>query len=153
MDAAIGPDFRITLENGIVVTVAEVLQNRQRYHLNKTLTPGEDEYHGGAPTGIIYTVKQTAVLHTQAHGGTTYTLLPFDSEQLTKRQLGKPVPVSDPLPSMVRQNGRLWPSLHIDRRKKRVAMLQRQIGQYSPPREWPSSVQIKNRVCPTLPRG
>jgi hypothetical protein len=94
----LGPDFRITLENGIVVTVAEVLQNQQRYHLNKTLTPGEDEYRDGAQTGIIYTDKQTAVLHTQAHGGTTYTLLPFDSEQLTQRQLGKPVPVSDPLP-------------------------------------------------------
>lgn len=110
----LGPDFRITLENGMTVTVAEVLQNLQRYHLERTLTPGEEEYRDGAQTGIIYTDRLTAVLHTQAHGGTTYTLLPFDSEQLTLRQLSKPAPVSDPLPpeeveQQLRNVIRLWP--------------------------------------------
>jgi hypothetical protein len=104
---SLGPNFRIKLESGATVTVAEVLENRDRYHLAKTLTPGEEEYRDGAQTGIIYTDQPKAVLHTQAHGGTTYALLPCVPESLLAKIAPKPAPVLTPPEATARLNAEL----------------------------------------------
>jgi hypothetical protein len=57
------------------VTVDDVLADPERYHEARTLDPVEPDYRGGGQRGILYTKDcRYPMLHSQAHGGTTYRL-------------------------------------------------------------------------------
>jgi len=68
-------DFIITLEGGETVTVGEMLDDPARYHNATTLDPLEPDYNGGAVVGKVYLIGGRPVLHSFAHGSTTYKLL------------------------------------------------------------------------------
>lgn len=82
-------DFPIALNSGVTVTVKQILANPQQYHHVLTLTPGEEEYRNRAQTGIIYADGHSVKLHTQAHGGITYTLLKFDPDIVFQNSPGE----------------------------------------------------------------
>jgi hypothetical protein len=90
-------DFPITLYNGPTVTVAQILARPYYYHRSLTLTPGEEDYRDGAQTGIVYVSESGVRLHTQAHGGITYTLLAFDPDMISRNLIGEQKP-EGPLP-------------------------------------------------------
>jgi hypothetical protein len=67
-------DFRITLKGGESVSVAEVLDNREKYHGKITFDPLEPEYQNGKLVGKLYLYGITAHLFSFAHGGVTFAL-------------------------------------------------------------------------------
>lgn len=106
-------DFPITLYRGPTVTVAQILANSNHYRGRLTLTPGEDDYRGGAQTGKIYVSDRGVKLHTRAHGGKTYGLLTFYPDKTIRSLLGGQDPTG-PLPPeeakrLLRQELATWP--------------------------------------------
>lgn len=67
-------DFEITLEGGRVVTVGEVLDNRDRHHGSKCLDPLNPEHRGGAADGKLYLWGAVPTLFSLDDGGVTYKL-------------------------------------------------------------------------------
>jgi len=67
-------DFELPLDDGSVVTIAEILDNREKYHARCTLDPLEPDYQGGKIVGKLYLFGARANLFSFAHGGTTYRL-------------------------------------------------------------------------------
>lgn len=67
-------DFRITVEGGESVSVADILDNREKYHGKITLDPLEPEYQNGKLVGKLYLYGITAHLFSFAHGGVTFAL-------------------------------------------------------------------------------
>lgn len=94
----LGPEVEIHLHRGPVVTVAQILAEPKRYDRSLTLTPGEPEYRDYSQTGIIYAGEKGVKLHTQAHGGITYTLLGFDPDKLIAKLTRELDPPTCPLP-------------------------------------------------------
>ncbi|AMJ50095.1 DNA primase small subunit domain-containing protein [Cereibacter sphaeroides] len=56
------------------VTVEAILADRIGYHRAITLDPIEPDYNGRAPVGCLFLDGRTPVLHSMAHGGTSYRL-------------------------------------------------------------------------------
>lgn len=67
-------DFEITLEGGKVVTVGEVLDNRERYHGALCLDPLNPGHRGGASDGKLYLFGAAPMLFSFDDGGITYRL-------------------------------------------------------------------------------
>ena len=70
-------DYAIVVVSGAgreTVTVAEILDNPERYHRKRTLDPLEPEYGDQRQTGILYLYGGRPTLFSQAHGGRTYRL-------------------------------------------------------------------------------
>ena len=67
-------DFTITLEDGRAVTVAEVLDNRERYHGERCLDPLNPGHRGGAPDGRLFLFGARPCIFSFDDGGVTYTL-------------------------------------------------------------------------------
>ena len=67
-------DFEITLESGKVVTVGEVLDNRERYHGSLCLDPIHPGHRGGAADGKLYLFGAAPMLFSFDDGGVTYRL-------------------------------------------------------------------------------
>lgn len=67
-------DFPIELDDGEVVTVASLLDDRERYHHRLTLDPIERDYRGGHVAGKLYLFGACPNLHSFAHGGRTFRL-------------------------------------------------------------------------------
>ena len=65
---------QITLSDGTVVSVRDVLADPGKYHGQTTLDPLEPEYRGGAVVGKLYLDHERPNLYSQAHGGKTYWL-------------------------------------------------------------------------------
>jgi hypothetical protein len=70
----LGGDFQIVLENGIEVSVAEILKNPARYHGALCHDPLEPDYDDSRVVGKIFTTR-TPIIHSYAHGGQTFTLM------------------------------------------------------------------------------
>lgn len=66
----------ITLESGESVTVGELLLNPALYHGQLTLDPIEPDYNGGRVVGRIYLYNGRPNIHSYAHGGRTFALIP-----------------------------------------------------------------------------
>lgn len=66
--------LNLYLDDGSVVTVKEILFNRKKYHGKACRDPLEPDYRDGSITAIIYCDQETPVVHSQAHGGQTFTL-------------------------------------------------------------------------------
>ncbi len=69
-------EFEIQLPDGGTVTVDEVLRDKDRWALTKTLDPIHPEHRGGEDCGILYTLQKHPVLYTLAHGTQPFKLLP-----------------------------------------------------------------------------
>ena len=67
-------DFELTLESGKVVTVGEVLDNRERYHGVLCLDPLNPGHRNGAADGKLYLFGATPMLFSFDDGGVTYRL-------------------------------------------------------------------------------
>lgn len=67
-------DFELTLEGGRVVTVGDVLDNRERYHGALCLDPLNPGHRGGAADGKLYLYGASPVLYSFDDGGITYRL-------------------------------------------------------------------------------
>ncbi|MFT3850472.1 MAG: hypothetical protein QM739_17880 [Propionivibrio sp.] len=67
-------DFPIQLDDGEIVTVSELLDNRERYHHRLTLDPLEPEYCDGKVTGKLFLFGACPNLHSFAHGSHKFRL-------------------------------------------------------------------------------
>lgn len=67
-------DFELTLEGGRVVTVGDVLDNRERYHGALCLDPLHPGHRGGAADGKLYLYGASPVLYSFDDGGVSYRL-------------------------------------------------------------------------------
>ena len=67
-------DYTLTLENGVEVTVGQILDDKERYHGAICRDPVEPEYLGGKAVGKLYLYGASPLLHSFAHGGATYRL-------------------------------------------------------------------------------
>jgi hypothetical protein len=67
-------DWELTLESGEVVTVGQVLDDRERYHNQCTLDPLEPEYLNKKVVGKLYLFGASPTLHSFCRGSTTYKL-------------------------------------------------------------------------------
>ncbi|QPC90007.1 AAA family ATPase [Mesorhizobium sp. INR15] len=68
--------FRLHLDDGRRVTVAEILADPEQFHRKTCADPIEPEYGGGRNKAIIYTDGSYPHIATQAHGGADYRLVP-----------------------------------------------------------------------------
>lgn len=66
----------ITLADGEEVTVGELLLNPALYHGQLTLDPIEPDYQGGRAVGRIHLYNGRPNIHSFAHGGRTFALIP-----------------------------------------------------------------------------
>lgn len=72
-----GCSIDIVLDDGGTVTPAEILANPAAYHEKTCADPLEPEYGGGRNLAIIYTQGHSRpIIHSQAHGGIRYVLMP-----------------------------------------------------------------------------
>jgi hypothetical protein len=67
-------DWELTLEGGEVVTVGQVLDDRERYHNQCTLDPLEPEYLHKKVVGKLFLFGASPTLHSFCRGSTTYKL-------------------------------------------------------------------------------
>lgn len=67
--------FRIHLDDGRWVTVAEILADPKQFHRKTCADPIEPEYGGGRNKAIIYTDGSYPHIASQAHGGADYRLV------------------------------------------------------------------------------
>ena len=67
-------DFTITMENGIEVTIGQILDDKERYHGAICRDPLEPDYLHGKAVGKLYLFGASPTLHSFAHGGSTYRL-------------------------------------------------------------------------------
>lgn len=84
------------------VSVAEILDNPQIYHEAATLDPLEPDYNNSGQVGIIYTLQQTPILYSQAHGGISYKLT--KNIELIEVVFGKEYLATDGLIAALDQN-------------------------------------------------
>jgi putative DNA primase/helicase len=77
---ALPPEHVIYFANVPAVTVGEIHADPARYHGLTCRDPWEPDYAGGSAVGIVYTLGQAAwpVIHSQAHGGGTHRLMPYE---------------------------------------------------------------------------
>lgn len=69
-------DWVVTLAEGEKVTISTILQNKAKYDGGECLDPIEPDYQGGKVTGKLFLFGRQPVLHSFAHGSTTYRLYP-----------------------------------------------------------------------------
>jgi len=68
-------DYEITLEGGEIVTVLDLLSNKDKYHGKRTLDPLEPDYDGGRFVGWLnLRAAGRPYLHSHAHGGQKFFL-------------------------------------------------------------------------------
>lgn len=67
-------DFDIILDDGEVVTVGVILDNKERYHGRLTKDPIEPDYQNWKIVGRLYLFGARPNLHSFARGGTNYAL-------------------------------------------------------------------------------
>ncbi|OYY62016.1 MAG: hypothetical protein B7Y51_09220 [Burkholderiales bacterium 28-67-8] len=67
-------DFEITLQDGKVVTIGEVLDNRERYHGALCLDPLNPSHRGGAADGKLYLFGAVPTIYSFDDGGVVYRL-------------------------------------------------------------------------------
>jgi hypothetical protein len=67
-------DFDITLDDGEVVTVGDLLADPDRYDKRMTLDPMEPEYDNSKLVGHLNLKQDSPTLYSHAHGGQTYLL-------------------------------------------------------------------------------
>ena len=67
-------DFEVKLDDGTLVKVSDLLDNREKYHRRKTYDPLEPDYDGNRVVGILYLDGGRPVLVSQAHGKRTFKL-------------------------------------------------------------------------------
>jgi len=77
-------DYEIILESGEVVTVAEILADKTKYHSLVTLDPVEPDYLDSKPVGHLNLIGGAPNLFSHAHGGKVYSLV--ESEFKTSPQ-------------------------------------------------------------------
>lgn len=68
-------DYEITLADGAIVTVGEVLDNPTKYHGATTKDPLEPEYDNHKTCGKLYLIGGRPNLYSQAHGGRNFRLI------------------------------------------------------------------------------
>lgn len=68
-------DFTILLDDGAEVSIAQILDDRDRFHGAICRDPLEPDYRGGKATGKLYLFGAVPTLHSFAHGGATYRLV------------------------------------------------------------------------------
>lgn len=68
-------EFPIILESGIMVTVAEILDDPAKYHGALTLDPIEPEYENRKVVGKLYVIGSRPNLNSFAHGGRHFRLI------------------------------------------------------------------------------
>lgn len=72
-----GDAIEIILDDGTSVTPNEIQANLAAYHEKTCADPLEPEYGGGRNIAIIYTKGHSRpIIHSQAHGGVRYVLMP-----------------------------------------------------------------------------
>lgn len=69
-------DFRIKLESGAWVTVAEIRDNPTKFHGMRCADPLEPDYGNDPRIGLIVANCSTPHIFSHAHGGQQYSLLP-----------------------------------------------------------------------------
>ena len=69
-------DFIITLPDKSEITVDDILKNPKKYHNSLTLDPLEPEYKNYKTVGKLFLDSHQKILHSFAHGGSTYKLRP-----------------------------------------------------------------------------
>lgn len=72
-------DFEVTMENGNVLTVSDILSDKGRYHEALTLDPLEPDYLGGKVVGHLNLLGGPPNLFSHAHGGAVYQLIATES--------------------------------------------------------------------------
>lgn len=68
-------DFVVTMANGELVTVGELLDNPSKYHGKETKDPLEPDYDNNKTCAKLYLYGQRPILSSRAHGGKTYRLV------------------------------------------------------------------------------
>lgn len=69
-------DWLLTLADGAEVTVAEALRDKRKYDGVECRDPTEPDYQGGKLCAKLFLFGARPVLHSFAHGATTYRLCP-----------------------------------------------------------------------------
>lgn len=67
-------DFTIVMENGLEVSIGQILDDKERYHGAICRDPLEPEYLHGKAVAKLYLYGASPSLHSFAHGGATYRL-------------------------------------------------------------------------------
>ena len=103
---------QIPLADGKFVTVAEVLNDPQKWDKTKTLDPLEPEHRNYEECGILYLSGSEPRLFSFAHGGMTYRL----SRQPVRvvYRVGKQSPVSDALAKALASQGDIFYSGEVE---------------------------------------
>ncbi len=70
----LAPDFTIELDDGGVITVADIYADLVAHHGKTCADPLEPEYGGGRNKAVIYTDGATPTIYSHAHGGIHYSL-------------------------------------------------------------------------------
>lgn len=68
-------DFLIALDDGVEVSVSEILKNKESYHGRITKDPLEPEYDDYKNVGRLFLTSGVPTLHSFAHGETSYQLI------------------------------------------------------------------------------
>jgi Family of unknown function (DUF5906) len=74
------------LDDGRVVSVADVIMNRSEYHRSTCSDPLEPEYGGGRNKAVLFTDDRYVRLFSHAHGGRLYTLA-YDEDDVVAAAL------------------------------------------------------------------
>ena len=85
-------DFPITLVDGSVVTVREILADPNRFHGRTCYDPEEPDYQGGKVVGKIYAKNDdgTARIYSFAHGGRDFVFVPEARDEFGAEPEAKP---------------------------------------------------------------
>ena len=65
-------NHELMLMDGSTVTIAQIQEYPEQYHMVTCCDPIEHDYRDYAEVAIIYTDEEMPVIHSMAHGGTTY---------------------------------------------------------------------------------
>jgi hypothetical protein len=68
-------DWLVMLDDGTVVSIAEIYANRAKYHCATAKDPIEHDYNDYHTCAIIYTDRNSVAIVSQAHGKRTHTCL------------------------------------------------------------------------------
>lgn len=68
-------DYPVMLDDGVTVTVADMLKDPSTFHGRLTYDPLEPDYDGGRIVGKAYLIGGRPNLYSQAHGGKSYRLI------------------------------------------------------------------------------
>ena len=105
-DKKLTSDFEITLDDATIVTVREILDDKEKYHGRRCHDPLEPEYHKDNRIGYINTKAPSPNIYSHAHGGQRFKLSNLKPTVIL--QPGKLNQVSDAIIEILSNEGKYY---------------------------------------------